>query len=57
MYFTEGRLRTYEQMMQEKPKPEHNPVKTMPDRDCEHCLHYDTQHKKCSKEKCTVFKE
>lgn len=57
MYFTEGRLRTYEHMMQEKPKPEHNPVKTMSDRDCEHCLHYDTQYKKCSKEKCTVFKE
>ena len=57
MYFTGGRLRTYERMMQEKPRPEHNPAKTMPDRDCEHCLHYNTQHKKCSKEKCTVFKE
>ncbi|MCR6546118.1 hypothetical protein [Dehalobacterium formicoaceticum] len=57
MYFTEGRLRAYERMMQEKPRHEHDPVKTMPDRDCKHCLHYDTQHEKCSKERCIVFRE
>ncbi len=57
MYFTEGRLRAYERMMQEKPRHEHDPVKTMPDRDCKHCLHYDTQHEKCGKERCVVFRE
>lgn len=57
MYFTEGRLRTYERMMQEKPRHERDPVRTMLDRDCEHCLHYDTQHEKCSKERCIVFRE
>jgi len=57
MYFTEGWLRTYEHMMQEKPRHDRAPVKTMQDRDCKHCLHYDTQHEKCSKKKCTVFKE
>lgn len=57
MYFTEGRLRTYECMMQEKPRHERDTVKTMQDRDCKQCLHYDTQHEKCNKKKCTVFKE
>jgi hypothetical protein len=54
MYFTEGRLRKYERMMQEKPRLERDPVR---DRDCKHCLHYNKQLKKCSKEKCVVFKE
>jgi|BioPla2DNA2_1021312.scaffolds.fasta_scaffold279477_1 hypothetical protein len=57
MYFTEGRLRSYECMMQEKPKYENGPVKTMQDRDCQHCLHYNKQLKKCSKEKCVIFKD
>ena len=57
MYFTEGRLRSYERMMQEKPKYENGPVKTMQDRDCQHCPHYNKQLKKCSKEKCVIFKD
>lgn len=57
MYFTEGRLRSYERMMQEKPKYENGPVKTMQNRDCQHCLHYNKQLKKCSKEKCVIFKD
>jgi hypothetical protein len=57
MYFTEGRLRSYECMMQEKPKHERDPVKTMQDRDCQHCLHFDRQLKKCSKEKCDISTE
>lgn len=51
MYFTEGRLRTYERMMQEKPKHDREPVK--PD-DCAHCLHFDKHSGKCSKEKCVI---
>ncbi len=57
MYFTEGRLRSYERMMREKPKHKNDPVKTMQDRDCQHCLHYNKQLKKCSKEKCVIFKD
>ncbi|MEA4964080.1 hypothetical protein [Lutispora sp.] len=57
MYFTKGRLRPYERMMQEKPKYENDHVKTMHDRDCQHCLHYNKQLKKCSKEKCVIFKD
>lgn len=57
MYFTEGRMRKYERMMQEKPRQERDPAKTMQDMDCKHCLHYDKQLKKCSKEKCVIFKE
>ncbi len=57
MYFTEGRLRKYERMMQEKPRHERDPVKTMQDQDCKHCLYYDKEHDKCSKERCAVFNE
>ncbi len=55
MYFTKGPLRKYERMMQEKPKHERDPVKTMQERDCKHCLHFDKQREKCSKKKCVIF--
>lgn len=57
MYFTEGRLRVYERMMQEKPRHEHEPVKTVQERDRKNCLHFDMHTGKCSKEKCVIFKE
>lgn len=57
MHFTEGPLREYERMMQEKPRHEQDPVKIMQDRDCKHCLHYNKKLKKCSQKKCVIFKE
>ncbi|MBZ4647660.1 MAG: hypothetical protein JG777_3149 [Clostridia bacterium] len=58
MYFTEGRLRAYERMMQEKPKygrePVEEPVKPARERDCEHCLRFDKHIGKCSKEKYVI---
>lgn len=40
MHFTEGPLREYERMMQEKPKHDRKPVKMAERRDCKHCLHF-----------------
>ena len=37
MYFTEGQLREYERMMQEKPGFNHEVVKTTVKKDCMHC--------------------
>ena len=55
MYFTEGRLRTYERMMQEKPGHDRRPIKTIKERECKHCLYFDEHCHKCSKEKCALF--
>lgn len=55
MRFTEGQLRKYEHMMQEKPGYDHKPIKTMKERDCKHCLYFDERYGKCIKEKCTLF--
>jgi hypothetical protein len=55
MYFTEGRLRIYERMMQEKPKHDREPVKPAREGDCEHCLYFDKHSGKCSKDKCGIF--
>lgn len=52
MYFTEGQLREYERMMQEKPGFNHETVKTTVKKDCRHCQHFDELNLKCSKEKC-----
>ncbi len=57
MHFTEGPLRAYERIMQEKPKHDSEPAKTVQDRDCKHCLHFDEHHHKCSKKKCVIFNE
>ena len=57
MHFTEGHLRKYERMMQEKPRHERESVKTMQDRDCKNCLHFDAYSGKCSKKKCVIFNE
>lgn len=54
MCFTEGRLRTYERMMQEKPKHNHKPAKPEKKQDCEHCMHFDKHKGKHSKEKCVI---
>ncbi len=55
MYFTEGQLREYERMMQEKPGFNHETVKTTVKKDCRHCPHFDELYLKCSKEKCIPF--
>lgn len=55
MYFTEGQLREYERMMQEKPGYNRKPIKTVKERDCKHCQFFDEHSHKCSKEKCTLF--
>jgi len=55
MRFTEGQLREYERMMQEKPGHDHRPIKTTKKRDCKHCQHFDQHYRKCSKEKCVLF--
>lgn len=55
MYFTEGQLREYERMMQEKPGYNRRPIKTVKERDCKHCKFFDEHSHKCSKEKCTLF--
>lgn len=55
MYFTEGRLRAYERMMQEKPRHEHeSPAQPVRDKDCKRCRYFDKHNEKCSKEKCVV---
>ena len=55
MYFTEGRLRAYERMMQEKPKHEHEPTaQPVRDKDCKQCRYFDKCSGKCSKEKCVI---
>jgi hypothetical protein len=55
MHFTEGQLREYERMMQERPGYDRRPIKTMKERDCKHCLYFDERYYKCSKEKCILF--
>lgn len=55
MYFTEGRLREYERMMQEKPGHDRKPVKVAEKRDCKHCLYFDKYKGKCGKKKCVIF--
>lgn len=55
MRFTEGQMLEYERMMQEKPLYDRRPIKTMKERDCEHCLYFDESCHKCNKEKCTIF--
>ena len=57
MYFTKGKLIEYERMMKEKPGFDHRPAKTMEERDCKNCLHFDGQLGKCSLEKCAVFED
>ncbi len=55
MHFTEGQLREYERMMQEKPGHHRRHIKTMKERDCKHCPDFDKSCNKCSKEKCDIF--
>lgn len=57
MLFTEGKSQAYERLMQEKPCFDRHPVKTMKERDCPHCLHYDNEAKKCGLGKCPVFQD
>lgn len=57
MYFTKGRLIEYERMMKETPGFDHRPVKTMKERDCENCLHFDEKLGKCSLKKCVIFED
>lgn len=55
MHFTEGELRQYERLMQEKPGFNRRPAKTMKERECKKCLYFDENYHKCSKEKCPIF--
>jgi hypothetical protein len=55
MHFTEGQLREYEHMMQEKPGHHHRHIKTMKERGCKDCPDFDKSRNKCSKEKCHIF--
>jgi hypothetical protein len=55
MYFTEGQLLEYERMMQEKPGYNRRVIKTMKERDCRNCKHFDESCNKCSKDKCDIF--
>ena len=55
MHFTEGPLREYERMMQEKPGYDRRPIKSMKERDCKHCPHFNEHCRKCSKERCGIF--
>lgn len=59
MYFTEGQLRKYERIMQEKPEFDRKNIitKTVEERDCKHCLYFIKHHSKCSKKKCVLFEE
>lgn len=57
MHFTEGPLRQYERMMQEKPGHDHKPIKPVKKRDCMHCLHSDKHYRRCSKEKCILLED
>lgn len=57
MYFTEGKLIEYERMMKETPGFNQKSVKTMEEKDCLHCLHFDRQLGKCGLEKCAVFED
>lgn len=52
MHFTEGQLRKYERMMQEKPGYDRRPIKTVKEQDCKHCMSVDEHCGKCGKEKC-----
>jgi radical SAM protein with 4Fe4S-binding SPASM domain len=53
MYFTEGRLRAYERMMQKKPKLEPT-AQSVRDKNCKQCRYFDKCSGKCSKEKCVI---
>lgn len=55
MHFTEGQLRKYERMMQEKPGYDYRTIETMKERDCKHCLYFDERCRKCSIEKCILL--
>lgn len=55
MYFTEGQLREYERMMQEKPGYNRRVIKTIKERDCRNCKFFDESCNKCSKDKCDIF--
>jgi hypothetical protein len=55
MHFTEGPLREYERMMQEKPGYDRRPIKSIKERDFKSCSHFDEHCRKCSKETSAQF--
>ena len=57
MLFMVGKDREYERLMKQTPGFDRKPVRTMKERDCEHCLYYDEQSRKCSQKKCVVFED
>lgn len=54
MYFTEGRHQQFEREMQSTPGFGRNP-KTIRERDCPYCLHWDENKKRCKEPHCIVF--
>jgi hypothetical protein len=57
MLFTEGKDQVFERMMQERPSFGRRLDKTPKERDCPHCLYYDNKMKKCSLDRCIVFRD
>ena len=61
MLFTEGKDRSYERMMQEKPGFMRDRRRVVSpnarQRDCPHCLYYNKTLKKCGLATCVVFKK
>ncbi len=57
MLFTVGKDLEYERLMRIPPGFDKRLVRTMKERDCEHCLYYDTQTRVCSLKKCAVFED
>jgi hypothetical protein len=57
MLFTVGKDLEYERLMRIPPGFDKRHVRTIKERDCENCLYYDEQSRKCSLEKCAVFED
>jgi len=57
LLFMVGKDREYERLMKQMPGFDRKPVRTMKERDCEHCLYYDEQNRRCSHKKCVVFED
>ena len=55
-YFTDGPLREFEREMQYAPGFTKTP-QTEKERDCRHCLHWNSRKKVCKQERCIVFED
>ncbi|WP_415535883.1 hypothetical protein [Dehalobacter sp. 4CP] len=57
MYFTEGQLREYERIMQEKPGYDRKPFKKPEQKDCRLCPKCDKRSDKSGKERHALFRD